>query len=58
MILAIQFYERVFSTCVEVIPSSNQGKIKKPCILHVCGGDPQRLIKARFKEGYSPRVWR
>ena len=32
----------VFSTYVEVIPLSHITIVSTPCILHVCGGDPQQ----------------
>ena len=48
----------VFSTCVEVIPTSRLAPWKLLSILHVCGGDPDIKILGRMTAEYSPRVWR
>ena len=51
-------YEKVFSTCVEVILICNPLGSNFVRILHVCGGDP-RMDRSEFQHRqYSPRVWR
>ena len=51
-------WKTVFSTCVEVIPSSFKSGQLNFSILHVCGGDPKVLDDKQIEEAYSPRVWR
>ena len=48
----------VFSTCVEVILSRRPSESSKTRILHVCGGDPSKLLWSNIVLWYSPRVWR
>ena len=48
----------VFSTYVEVIPHVHHNHEKRPCILHVCGGDPKEVAEHQGALLYSPRMWR
>ena len=48
----------VFSTYVEVIPTTNKLRTSHPSILHVCGGDPYRRCWPLRPSKYSPRMWR
>ena len=48
----------VFSTYVEVIPLRLCFIHVKCSILHVCGGDPFKLISENGFHWYSPRMWR
>ena len=48
----------VFSTYVEVIPPTLAVLPFKPGILHVCGGDPKRVLHELAEVLYSPRMWR
>ena len=49
---------KVFSTYVEVILFTRLHKRDWNSILHVCGGDPNKLWKAVTDCKYSPRMWR
>ena len=49
---------KVFSTCVEVIPTFRPKLTQKTSILHVCGGDPWIAKRSKMIGMYSPRVWR
>ena len=48
----------VFSTYVEVIPVSVNGRLHADSILHVCGGDPPWSFADLICASYSPRMWR
>ena len=48
----------VFSTYVEVILATHCARINSLGILHVCGGDPDRLHRLMRHLLYSPRMWR
>ena len=48
----------VFSTYVEVIPSSVSFSCAFWSILHVCGGDPAKKSADPLHIVYSPRMWR
>ena len=48
----------VFSTYVEVILVRNPTEITSWSILHVCGGDPNRIVIFFCCFRYSPRMWR
>ena len=48
----------VFSTYVEVIPTSLNVNKFEPSILHVCGGDPFSSLLNHRINLYSPRMWR
>ena len=48
----------VFSTYVEVILIQNVVIIVQVHILHVCGGDPKKVIGDPKTYSYSPRMWR
>ena len=49
---------KVFSTCVEVIPTEVVQTGILGGILHVCGGDPMNMKIYIGTQKYSPRVWR
>ena len=51
-------HKSVFSTYVEVIPSTSKIKYHSWCILHVCGGDPNTAPVLYADGEYSPRMWR
>ena len=48
----------VFSTYVEVILIAGIYKTASHSILHVCGGDPNKLVDVEQRIMYSPRMWR
>ena len=48
----------VFSTYVEVILAFWFRVRGTKSILHVCGGDPLLISRAKENDEYSPRVWR
>ena len=48
----------VFSTYVEVILEPTGFQHNPWSILHVCGGDPKRVIATQTDIQYSPRMWR
>ena len=48
----------VFSTYVEVIPTSTPSIEAASSILHVCGGDPKPIVDFDPTLSYSPRMWR
>ena len=48
---------RVFSTYVEVIPVGLLPRHLSLGILHVCGGDPEKLDNVATWIEYSPRMW-
>ena len=47
----------VFSTYVEVILNEQDRRIALSGILHVCGGDPEKLDNVATWIEYSPRMW-
>ena len=51
-------FDRVFSTCVEVILHGKEFLKLFLGILHVCGGDPMTRHISKAQAQYSPRVWR
>ena len=53
-----RIFKQVFSTYVEVILLVESYEVSTYCILHVCGGDPTRILANWIKSKYSPRMWR
>ena len=54
----LDILSKVFSTYVEVIPGIHAIENIGNGILHVCGGDPDKAMKAKLLDQYSPRMWR
>ena len=48
----------MFSTYVEVILNHAHIRYLKPCVLHVCGGDPKSPLFFKNINQCSPRMWR